>query len=106
MPFLSPFIFALQKKMGQIKTVKTYPAIYNECSIMAREEQIRNARPALSDSVGNMAQYGTIFLCSPNWWRTLPMGVFTFLESYDFSGKKIYPLIDERSEIATVLARA
>jgi flavodoxin len=77
----------------EIKTVKKYPAIYDECSRMAREEQILNARPALSERVSNIAQYDTIFLCSPNWWRTLPMGVFTFLESYNFSGKKIYPLI-------------
>jgi flavodoxin len=40
-----------------------------------------------------MAQYNTVFLCYPNWWGTLPMGVFTFLESYDFSGKTIYPLV-------------
>jgi flavodoxin len=40
-----------------------------------------------------MAQYGTVFLCYPNWWGTLPMAVFTFLEAYDFSGKTIYPLV-------------
>jgi flavodoxin len=77
----------------EIKTVKTYPDTYNECTAVAREEQNTNARPALSGSVSNMAQYGTVFLCYPNWWGTLPMGVFTFLEAYDFSGKTIYPLI-------------
>jgi flavodoxin len=77
----------------EIKTVRTYPDTYNACIEVAREEQNNNARPALSGSVTNMAQYGTVFLCYPNWWGTLPMGVFTFLESYDFSGKRIYPLI-------------
>jgi flavodoxin len=77
----------------EIKTVKTYPETYNECIEAAKQEQNSNARPALSGSVANMAQYGTVFLCYPNWWGTLPMGVFTFLESYDFSGKTMYPLV-------------
>jgi flavodoxin len=77
----------------EIKTVTAYPDTYNECIEAAKHEQDSNARPALSGSVQNMAQYGTVFLCYPNWWGTLPMGVFTFLESYDFSGKTIYPLV-------------
>jgi flavodoxin len=77
----------------EIKTVKSYPETYNECIEVAKQEQNNNARPALSGSVTNMAQYNTVFLCYPNWWGTLPMGVFTFLEAYDFSGKTMYPLI-------------
>jgi flavodoxin len=77
----------------EIKTVTAYPDSYNECIAVAREEQNRNARPALAGSVTNMAQYNTVILCYPNWWGTLPMGVFTFLETHDFSGKMLYPLI-------------
>jgi flavodoxin len=77
----------------EIKTVKAYPEIYNECTAVAKQEQNDNARPVLSGSVANMAQYNTVFLCYPNWWGTLPMGVFTFLEAYDLSGKTIYPLV-------------
>lgn len=77
----------------EIKTTKAYPSIYNECIEVAKQEQRNNARPVLSGSVTNMAQYGTVFLCFPNWWGTLPMAVFTFLESYDVSGKTLYPLI-------------
>jgi flavodoxin len=77
----------------EIKTVKAYPDTYNECITVAQQEQENNARPALSGGVANMGQYNTVFLCYPNWWGTLPMGVFTFLEAYDFSGKTIYPLI-------------
>jgi flavodoxin len=76
----------------EIKTVKAYPRAYKECTETAKQEQDSNARPALSGGVANMAQYKTIFLCYPNWWGTMPMGVFTFLESYDFSDKTIYPL--------------
>jgi flavodoxin len=77
----------------EIKTVAAYPDTYNACIEVAKKEQNSDARPALSENVQNMAQYGTVFLCYPNWWGTLPMGVFTFLESYDFSGKTIYPLV-------------
>lgn len=38
-----------------------------------------------------MDEYGLIFLGYPNWWGTMPMAVFTFLEGYDFSGKTIVP---------------
>lgn len=33
----------------------------------------------------------TIFLGFPNWWGDMPMAVFTFLDSYDFSGKTVIP---------------
>jgi flavodoxin len=38
-----------------------------------------------------MDQYDTVILGYPCWWGLPPMAVFTFLESYDFSGKKIVP---------------
>jgi flavodoxin len=77
----------------EIKTVKRYSDNYNECIEDAKQEQNRGDRPVLAGSVSNMAQYSAVFLCYPNWWGTLPMGVFTFLEAYDFSGKTIYPLV-------------
>ena len=40
-----------------------------------------------------MEDYDTVIVAFPNWWTTMPMAVFTFLESYDFTGKTICPLI-------------
>ena len=48
-----------------------------------------NARPELADAVPDLSAYDVIYLGYPNWWGTAPMGVFTFLESADFSGKTI-----------------
>jgi flavodoxin len=79
--------------LSEIKTVAPYPGTYKECIETARQEQNQNARPALSGNITNMAQYVTVILCYPNWWGTLPMGVFTFLEAYDFIAKTIYPLV-------------
>ena len=77
----------------EIKTVTAYPDIYDECTKAAKRELDSNARPAITGKVADMAQYSAVFLCYPNWWDTIPMAVFTFLESYDFSGKTIYPLV-------------
>lgn len=49
-----------------------------------------NVHPALTTVVANMEQYDVILLGYPTWWATMPMPVFTFLESYDFSGKSIF----------------
>ena len=77
----------------EIKTITPYPNSYDECTKVAKQELAGNARPAISGSIADMAQYSIVFLCYPNWWGTLPMAVFTFLEAHDFSGKTIYPLV-------------
>ena len=77
----------------EIKTVKNYPADYDECTKIASREKSEKARPALSTSVTNFEQYDTIFLGCPIWWGDMPMAVYTFLESYNFSGKTIIPFV-------------
>jgi len=77
--------------MFHIESVKAYPAGYTETTDVAKDEMRANARPALTCRVDNMDLYDVIFLGYPNWWGTMPMPVFTFLESYDFSGKIIAP---------------
>lgn len=75
----------------QIETAAPYPEDYNETVDLAREEQDTDARPQLLGQVENMEQYDVIFLGYPNWWGTMPMAMFTFLEEYDFAGKTIIP---------------
>ena len=40
-----------------------------------------------------LAEYDTDFFGFPVWWYDLPMPMWTFLESYDFSGKTIIPFL-------------
>jgi len=75
----------------QIQTVKPYPEDYTETTSIAQDELSQNARPELMETVTEMASYEVIYLGYPNWWETMPMAVFTFLESYDFSRKTIVP---------------
>lgn len=76
-----------------IDTVKKYPDDHMEKINIAKREFNENARPELKSRVQNIEEYDTVILAYPNWWTTMPMAVFTFLESYDFSGKTICPLI-------------
>ena len=48
-------------------------------------------RPAIANQVDNMNQYEDIFVGFPVWWGREPSIIDTFLESYDFSNKKIIP---------------
>ena len=75
----------------KIETVKSYPEDYTETTEVAKAELRDNARPELLSHVEDMASYNVIILGYPNWWGTMPMPVFTFLEEYDFSGKTIIP---------------
>lgn len=75
-----------------IEQEEKYPAGYDDTTDVAAQEQDDNARPGLISQVEDMTAYDTVILIYPNWWGDLPMGVQTFLEAYDFSGKTIYPL--------------
>lgn len=48
-------------------------------------------RPAIASKVDNMDDYELVFLGFPVWWYIEPRIIDTFLESYDFSGKRIVP---------------
>lgn len=75
-----------------IETVKSYDEDYRPATEEAQDEQNEDARPELKTKVANMEDYDNIVLIYPMWWGDMPMGVWTFLESYDFSGKTIYPI--------------
>ena len=48
-----------------------------------------NARPELAAPI-DIAAYDTIFVGFPIWFYTAPRIINTFLESADFTGKKVY----------------
>ena len=49
----------------------------------------KSSRPALADTDADIADYDTIFIGFPIWWYIAPTIINSFLEAYDFSGKKI-----------------
>ena len=74
-----------------IETVQEYPGSHDPLLEFAYNEKADNARPELATQIENLDDYDTIFLGYPNWNADLPMPLYTFLESYDFSGKTIIP---------------
>ncbi|MBQ4369454.1 MAG: NAD(P)H-dependent oxidoreductase [Oscillospiraceae bacterium] len=46
-------------------------------------------RPNMVGTVEDMAQYDVIFLGFPIWWGREPSVVDTFLDAYDFTGKRM-----------------
>lgn len=84
-----------QKTNGNLFEIKVandnYPQGYAEATKYAKLEMHRNARPAILGKVNNFSEYDPIFIGFPVWWSDKPMPVYTFIESYDFSGKTIIP---------------
>ena len=85
----------IQRQTGadifEISPVKPYSSDYNTVLMEAQDDQHRNARPELDAHIPNMEEYDTILLGYPNWWASIPMPIATFIEEYDFSGKRIIP---------------
>lgn len=77
----------------KLETTEAYPSDYDELVDYAQQEQQGDARPELSTVIENIEQYDTIFLGYPNWWGDMPMAIYTFLDTYDLSGKTIAPFI-------------
>ena len=73
--------------------------LYTAADLDWRDQQSRstlemkdpNCRPAIVGQVEDMAQYDVVFIGFPIWWGREPSVVDTFLDAYDFSGKKIVP---------------
>ena len=75
----------------EIDTVKPYAQDYYACINEAQKELRANARPEIKAYPENLQSYDVIFVGYPNWWGTMPMAMFTLLESCDLTGKKIIP---------------
>lgn len=74
-----------------IETVREYAADYTVCTEEAAAEKREVARPELKSLPESIDGYDTIILGYPNWWGTMPMAVYAFLEAFDFTGKTIAP---------------
>ncbi len=79
-------------KLFKIDAVKKYSSDYTVCTKEAQKEFRAHARPELTKYPDSIDEYDTMILGYPNYWGTMPMPVFTFLEKFDFSNKTVLPL--------------
>ena len=61
----------------------------NKNSRSSVEMKDKSSRPKIADKSAPVADCDMVFLGFPIWWYTAPTIINTFLESYDFSGKRI-----------------
>ena len=76
----------------KIEMKESYSPVYMTCIEEAKKDLRAKARPELVSMPESIDEYDTVVLAYPNYWGTMPMAVFTFLENFDFSGKTILPL--------------
>lgn len=77
----------------QIEQKVPYAADYNTCIEEAKKDLKENIRPELISTLESIDGYDEIYIGFPNYWGTMPMAVFTFLEQFDWSGKTIHPFV-------------
>ena len=88
----------LDAPLHEIITQKKYPRTYFMTLLESRKEFKHNERPALTgEPVPNFPDYQRILLGFPVWFWTCPMAVVSWLKTYDFTGKDIYPFFTSGS---------
>ncbi|MCD8089411.1 MAG: flavodoxin [Clostridiales bacterium] len=75
----------------EIEQKNSYSSTYSVCIKQAQKDLRNNARPELVALPKNIDKYDEIYLGYPNYWRNMPMAVYTFLESFNWEGKTIHP---------------
>ena len=78
-------------ELYHIQQAEPYSEDYQTCIAQAKADLKKKARPAVLNLPDSLDGYDEIYLGYPNYWGTMPMAVYTFLEHYDFTGKTIRP---------------
>lgn len=73
----------------EIVPVEPYSDDYDTVVEVAQGEQRVQARPEIRDRVENWDEVETVYIGYPIWSGDMPMILYTFFDSYDFSGKTI-----------------
>lgn len=74
-------------ELWKLEPEEPYPFSYNECVKRANSEgwvKYHNEKE-------NLDEYDVIFLGFPNWWRTYPRIIATFIKDHNFFGKVVIP---------------
>jgi len=87
----------IQKNIGgdlfAMETVQEYPGEHQDLLDFAYDELEEDARPELAEQIENLNDYDVVLVGYPNWNADLPMPLYTFFETYDFTGKTIIPFV-------------
>lgn len=70
---------------------KSYSFDYNTAAKEVRNQIARGFCPKLIAGNEAIDDYKTIFIGTPNWFKTLAPPVMSFIKLHDFTGKRIIP---------------
>ena len=82
---------AIDADIYRIEPSVPYPTDHETLVDQASNEQANDARPAIKEQIQDFDSYDTFFIGYPNWWGDMPMILYTFFDTYDFSNKTIIP---------------
>lgn len=89
--------YIIQENTGanifRILPTTPYPTGHDALLEVAQEEIRTNARPEIEGTIENFDSYDVVFVGYPNWNADMPYIMYSFFESYDFSGKTIVPFM-------------
>ena len=77
----------------RIEAAEPYSDDYDATVARNVEEQNSDARPAIANPLDSIREYDTVLVGSPIWNVRPPMIMTTFLESHDFTGKRVHPFV-------------
>lgn len=87
--------YVIQENTGanifRILPKNPYPTDHDALLEAAQEEIRTNARPEMEGTIEDFDSYDVVFVGYPNWNADMPYILYTFFETYDFSGKTIVP---------------
>lgn len=87
--------YVIQENTGanifRILPENPYPTDHDALLEAAQEEIKTNARPKIEGTIEDFDSYDVVFVGYPNWNADMPYILYTFFETYDFSGKTIVP---------------
>lgn len=69
----------------------------NADSRTSKEQNDVTARPGIAGNLPSLTDYEIVYLGYPIWWGEAPKIMYTFVESYDLSGKIIIPFCTSAS---------
>lgn len=79
-------------ELYEIAPVKPYTEADLDYENKESRSAVENEHPEMRPEIKlglDVAPYDTVYVGFPVWWDKAPLVVYTFLDSYDFSGKKI-----------------
>lgn len=79
-------LYEITPKVAYTKTDLNWMDKKSRSSVEMNDKKFR---PEIEDKDANIAEYDEIILGFPIWWYVAPTIVNTFLEKFDFSGKKV-----------------